>query len=307
LAAEDRQDELTGRDDPGTDRFAVAPGGWSREVELRDGSPVLLRQIRPEDRDQLAEGVARLSPSSRYLRFQRAIDRLSDEQLDYLTDVDHHDHEAIVALDRRHPDRPGVGVARYVREPFEPTVGEAAITVADEYHGQGAGTLLLGALAARARAAGIEVFRSYVLDGNAAMLEVFDHLGATRERETDGLWRVDLDVPADEHDLPRSGAGRAFAGVAREQRQLLSILPPIWSRRRRRRTSTDLGQQTAAAGTLEDEDEAEDELGEVRDRLAGWLADTDRQGSHRPPDGGPQGGPDGDEDGGGGDDPDGTE
>lgn len=247
------------------DRFAVAEGGWSREVRLRDDSPVLLRQIRPEDRDRLAEGVVRLSPSSRYLRFQRAIEGLTSDQLDYLTDVDHHDHEAIVALDRRHPERPGVGVARYVREPYEPHVAEAAITVADEYHGQGAGTLLLGALAARARSAGVEVFRSYVLDGNSAMLEVFDNLGAARERETDGLWRVDLDVPEDEDDLPRSGAGRTFADAAREERHLASLLPPIWSRRRR--AEPDLGEQTAAAGTLEDEDELE----EIRDRLGGWL------------------------------------
>jgi RimJ/RimL family protein N-acetyltransferase len=252
------------------DRFAVAPDGWSREVRLRDGSEVLLRQIRPEDRDQLAAGVARLSPSSRYLRFQRTIEGLTDRQLDYLTDVDHEDHEAIVALDRRHPERPGVGVARYVREPYEPHVAEAAITVADEYHGQGAGTLLLGALAARARANGIEVFRSYVLDGNSAMLEVFDHLGAVRERETDGLWRVDLDVPADEADLPRSGAGRAFADAAREEHHLASLVPPIWSRRHRTpRAERDLAEQTAAAGTLDDEDE----LVEIRDRLSGWLAD----------------------------------
>jgi RimJ/RimL family protein N-acetyltransferase len=261
-----RPDDAPGADD----RFAVAPDVWSREVRLRDGSPVLLRQIRPDDRDQLAEGLARLSPSSRYLRFQRNIDTLSDAQLDYLTDVDHHDHEAIVALDRRHPERPGVGVARYVREPYEPTVAEAAITVADEYHGQGAGTLLLGALASRARAAGIEVFRSYVLDGNFAMLEVFDNLGAVRERETDGLWRVDLDVPADEADLPRSGAGRAFADAAHEQHHLASLVPPIWSRRRRTpRAEPDLGEQTAAAGTLEDEDE----LLEIRERLSGWLGD----------------------------------
>jgi RimJ/RimL family protein N-acetyltransferase len=274
--------EVRPNDEPGADdRFAVPGDGWSREVRLRDGSPVLLRQIRPDDRDQLAEGIARLSPSSRYLRFQRNVETLTDAQLDYLTDVDHHDHEAIVAIDRRHPERPGVGVARYVREPYEPTVAEAAITVADEYHGQGAGTLLLGALAARARAAGIEVFRSYVLDGNVAMLEVFDNLGAVRERETDGLWRVDLDVPADEADLPRSGAGRAFADAAHEQHHLASLLPPIWSRRRRTpRAEPDLGEQTAAAGTLEDEDE----FAEIGERLSGWLGDDPTDAPDEPTD-----------------------
>jgi GNAT superfamily N-acetyltransferase len=255
--------------------FDVEPGGWSKRVELRDGSRVLLRQIRPQDRTRLAEGLRRLSPASRYLRFQRTVTELSDAELRYLTDVDHVDHEAIVAIDTTHPERPGVGVARYIRELYEPTVAEAAITVADEYHGQGAGTLLLGALAARAEANGIEVFRSYVLDGNAAMLEVFDHLGADRELETSGLWRVDLPVPKQDEDLPDTGAGRAFRSAAREEHHLVSLLPPIWSRRRRRRGSLDrLADQTAAAGTLDDDDAAE--LRDLHEELNGWLGRPDR-------------------------------
>lgn len=249
--------------------FDVAPGAWSRRVHLRDGSPVLLRQIRPSDATRLAEGLKRLSPASRYLRFQRAVSELSDEELRYLTDVDHVDHEAIVAVDPGRPDRPGVGVARYIREPYEPGVAEAAITVADEYHGQGAGTLLLGALASRAEANGVQVFRSYVMDGNSAMLEVFDHLGARRALETSGLWRVDLDVPRDEASIPGSAAGRAFREAASEDHHLVSLLPPIWSRRRRRKVASDLGTETADAGTISDDDTAE--LLEIQAELEGWL------------------------------------
>lgn len=212
------------------DPFTPLPGEWSRRVELHDGSQVLLRQIRPEDRDRLAEGLQQLSPASRYLRFHAVIDELSTEQLDYLTQVDHADHEAVVALDLSRPERPGVGVARYVREPFESHVAEAAVTVADAYQGQGAGTLLLGALAARARDHGVTIFRNYVLEGNHQMLEVFDHLGATRTLGPDGLWRVDLGVPERDDDLPDSGAGRAFLAVARGRRRLASTFPPIWSR-----------------------------------------------------------------------------
>jgi len=221
-----------GRDEPPPD--IPLPGEWHRKATLRDGREILLRSVRPTDRLRLAEGIRRLSPASRYLRFHAPVEQLSETQLDYLTDVDHHDHEAIVALDLTALDEPGVGVARYIREVYEPAVAEAAITVADPYHGQGAGTLLLGALASRARDAGIEVFRNYVLDGNHAMLEVFDHLGAHREREADGLWRVDLKVPEDEDDVPSSGAGRAFLEAARSDRMLASVLPPIWSRWRSR-------------------------------------------------------------------------
>lgn len=238
------------------DPFSPADDEWHRTVTLRDGREILLRQIRPGDRQRLVTGLQQLSPASRYLRFHEVIDHLTEEQLDYLTQVDHVDHEAIVALDPAHPEVPGVGVARYIRDTDEPEVAEAAVTVADHYQGSGAGTLLLGALAARAREHGIAVFRNYVLDGNHAMLEVFDHLGAHRELETHGLWRVDLAVPRDDRDLPESPAGRAFATVAQGRRRLVSLFPPIWSRKERE----------ASASTAPDE-----ELEDLQSRLERWL------------------------------------
>jgi GNAT superfamily N-acetyltransferase len=254
-----------------TEPLRPVEGEWHRRVSLRDGTDVLLRQIRPEDRARLAEGVARLSPASRYLRFHQVIAELSEEQLDYLTEVDHVDHEAIVALDLDRPEVPGVGVARYIRDREEPHVAEAAVTVADRYQGTGAGTLLLGAIAARAREHGITVFRNYVLDGNHAMLEVFDHLGAHRERETDGLWRVDLEVPVDEDELPGSPAGRAFVEVARGRRRLASLFPPIWGRGRR----TD--RAGAQAGTEADGEDDEQELTDLRTQLERWLLGRDER------------------------------
>jgi RimJ/RimL family protein N-acetyltransferase len=254
-----------------TDPFCIEEGGWHRELELRDGSRVLLRQIRKEDRARLADGLQRLSPASRYLRFHRVIDHLSDEQLDELTDVDHVDHEAVIALDCDRPDRPGVGVARYIREPYEPEVAEAAVTVADEYHGQGAGTLLLGALSVRARENGVRVFRNYVMDGNTAMLEVFDHLGATRELETSGLWRVDLPLPETEADLPDSPAGRAFLAAARGRRRMTSLFPPIWGRGHRREGAPDPVTDEPAAEASADDDDPQ----RLREDLEGWLAHRD--------------------------------
>ncbi len=257
-------------DDPPPDQ--PLEGEWHYRTSLRDGRDILLRSIRPSDRERMIAGLRRLSPASRYLRFHAPIDQLSDAQLEYLTDVDHHDHEAIVALDLTDLEVPGVGVARYIREPYEPTVAEAAITVADEYHGQGAGTILLGALAARARDAGIEVFRNYVLDGNSAMLEVFDHLGAEREREADGLWRVDLKVPDSPDDVPSSPAGRAFLEAARSENVLASIFPPIWSRWRRRRDGG-----ASAAGEDDLEERIQTELLDSQQELDDWLRSRDKR------------------------------
>lgn len=262
---------------PAPDPFEVGPGEWSRRTTLRDGTRVLMRQIRASDRARLVEGLARLSPASRYLRFHTSLDHLSETQLDELTQVDHHDHDAIVAMDLDRPDWPGVGVARFIREPYEPEVAEAAITVADEYHGQGAGTMLLGALASRARDEGIAVFRSYVLDGNHGMLEVFDHLGGHREREADGLWRVDLAVPEDDSDVPASGAGRAFLELAREERRLVSIWPPVWSRWRRGHDRERAGQTHPNGGPESEGSAMTAEFEELRTELDDWLQRRDER------------------------------
>ena len=106
-----------------------------------------MRPIEPGDRDAVQGAFARLSEQSRYQRFMSAINELSESQLRYLTEVDHHDHEALIAFDRE--SGLGVGVGRYVRLD-DGTSAEAAVTVVDEWQGRGLGTALCQLLAARA-------------------------------------------------------------------------------------------------------------------------------------------------------------
>jgi hypothetical protein len=70
-----------------------------RAVALRDGSSVVVRPVRPEDRELLLAGFERLGPESRYQRFLAPLAELTDDIVTYLTDVDHHDHEALAAID----------------------------------------------------------------------------------------------------------------------------------------------------------------------------------------------------------------
>ena len=100
-------------------------------VALRDGSHVRARQGRSSDRDHLLRGFERVSPKSRSRRFFAAMPELSEGMVRYLTEVDHHDHEAIIALDEETGE--GVGVARYVRSTERPDVAEVAVTVIDDW------------------------------------------------------------------------------------------------------------------------------------------------------------------------------
>ena len=113
-------------------REAAAPG---RPVVLRDGSTVLIRQVQSADAPLLADGFARLSTRACQLRFLSPKNELSPGELRYFTDVDHHDHEALGALN--HADGRGVGIARYVRDADDPQAAEIAVTVIDDWQGRG--------------------------------------------------------------------------------------------------------------------------------------------------------------------------
>lgn len=148
-------------------RPARRPAGDGRPAVLRDGSEVLTGPVGPADAPLLADGFARLSARSRQLRFLGPKKRLTPAELRYLTEIDHHDHEALGAVDRA--SGRGVGVARYVRSAGDAAVAEIAVTVVDEWQCRGLGTELLAQLAQRAREEGICRFTALVGAGNVAM------------------------------------------------------------------------------------------------------------------------------------------
>jgi GNAT superfamily N-acetyltransferase len=137
-----------------------------RPVVLRDGSTVLIRPVQSADASLLTDGFARLSARSRQLRFLGPKQGLSPAELRYFTEVDHHDHEALGALD--HVDGRGVGIARYVRDADDPQAAEIAVTVIDDWQGRGLGTELVAQLSERARCEGIRRFTALVAADNAA-------------------------------------------------------------------------------------------------------------------------------------------
>lgn len=186
-----------------------------REVRLRDGARVLVRPIVPDDRTRLREGFHRLSPESRYQRFQSTMRDLSDAQLRHLTEIDYDDHMAWVALDPTRPDLPSLGVARYIRDAGHPDVAEVAVTVLDAWQGRGLGTLLLGLLSEWAAAHGVRTFRAYTLTTNEAMIRIFRDIGARVTQEEAGVLQLDMPVPASADALPDNPTGRAFREVAR--------------------------------------------------------------------------------------------
>jgi hypothetical protein len=77
---------------------------YPAHLTLRDGSLVRIQPIQPEDKRELERGFKRLSDRSRYSRFLAPMERLSPSMLAYLTEVDHRDHEALIAFDAESKD-----------------------------------------------------------------------------------------------------------------------------------------------------------------------------------------------------------
>jgi GNAT superfamily N-acetyltransferase len=93
-------------------------------------------------------------------------------------------------------------VARFIRSPEDPSVAELAVAVADDWQGQGVGSLLAAELAKRARDERITCFTALALAENDAILGLLQDLGEVRTGRTQ-LGTVELAV-----DLPDDGISR---------------------------------------------------------------------------------------------------
>lgn len=183
-------------------------------VTLRSGDVVLVRPVRPDDKAALTRAYARLSQESRYRRFFSAAPELPDRLLHAAAEVDHDNHEALVALPLL--SREIVGECRFIRLPDRPDTAELAVTVADAWQRRGLGSALLACLSARALEVGIAYFNAQVLAENRAMLAMLAKLGNV-ETEASGTV-VDAHVEIAEPEPVGQADLLSFLGaLAREE------------------------------------------------------------------------------------------
>ena len=141
---------------------------------LADGARLGVRPISADDRDAFSSWFGRLTPESRRRRFHGPKPKLSARELQYLTEVDHVSHTALVALDDAGRM---VGEARYAMEDPGHRIADFAITVADEWQGRGVGSRLAARLVQAARANGIARLNAQALADNLAVHRLLRRLG----------------------------------------------------------------------------------------------------------------------------------
>jgi GNAT superfamily N-acetyltransferase len=152
---------------------------------LRDGAPVWVRAIRPDDKQRLAQFHGRLSPESVYLRYFEYKPVLSPRDLAYLTELDFDRRVALVATLAPGGSAPLAGVARYDALPThegQPVRAELGIVVEDKHQNRGIGTVLLKHLLGVAHDHGIAEITAEVLPQNTRMLELVAGAGVPVSR-----------------------------------------------------------------------------------------------------------------------------
>ena len=164
------------------------------EAVLRNGGRALIWELLPTDREAVREGYEHLSEETRFHRFLAAVPHLTDTMLDHLVDdVDGVDHVALVLL-VLDEDGNGIpaGVARMIRYADDREAADVAVTVMDEWQGQGVATALLDELLRR-RPVGVSRVVTTVTADNAASLAMLRRLGPTTAGPA-GPNRLDVEV-----------------------------------------------------------------------------------------------------------------
>lgn len=173
---------------------------WARSLAfpgvLRDGRRVRIRPISPGDKGRIVEALLNLSTRSRYLRFHEHRSSLTDSELRYLTELDYRRHVGWGALAADEPGQPGVGVARFIRDP-DGGAAEFAITVVDDWQGVGLGNLLLQTLMVSAAEYGVDRLVGHVLPENEAALRMFRRAGARTIGRRDDALEIEIPVTSD--------------------------------------------------------------------------------------------------------------
>ena len=172
-----------------------AQAGLSTYALLTDGATIEIRPAWPDDFDAVRDMYAKLSPENLYLRFFSMSRVAAEREARRICREPAPDHAALLAvLDGRL-----VGCGAYEVAGDGSRSAEVALTVADDVHNRGVGTLLLEHLISLAHGRGVRTFIAETLTENTLMLQVFANAGLQAHRTLqDGVYDLRFPLPGDE-------------------------------------------------------------------------------------------------------------
>jgi acetyltransferase len=175
------------------------PSQYASRWKMKDGLPVIIRPIRPEDEPRMVGFHESLSEESVYLRYfhmAQLSTRVAHERLIRKCFIDY-DREMALVAELTDPETGNTCIAAVARLSRAPMAGEAEIgvIVADKFQHQGLGAELIKKLIDIARNEKIKRIVADFHSENSAIRHLAKHGGATVTRTSDATcFRIQLDL-----------------------------------------------------------------------------------------------------------------
>jgi RimJ/RimL family protein N-acetyltransferase len=154
---------------------------------LKDGTPVTIRSIHPDDSGGILDAFNRLDRDSIYRRFFRLKKELTATELQQLTQDDTGRVVALVVTTQTEEGELLMGGGRFVLEPTDASQTASLAFLTDvRFHGRGVASVVLAHLVRIARKFRLMRFEADVLVENQPMLRVFRSSGLRMEQRRRG-------------------------------------------------------------------------------------------------------------------------
>ncbi len=169
------------------------PNQYESEWLLADGTPVLIRPMKPEDEFMVKDLLDNCSAETIYFRYFSVVKNWPHEYLVRFTQYDYDREIGIAAIGLPPGPSTMMGVGRLVMPPDRPDA-EFAVIIGDPWQGKGLGEKLIERVIEIARENGVQTLVGDVLPENEKMLSLVRKLGFRQLRLEEGTCRVELDL-----------------------------------------------------------------------------------------------------------------
>jgi acetyltransferase len=172
--------------------IAPYPNQFESDWMLRDGTPVLLRPMKPEDEPLVSDFLSKCSEETIFFRYFRLIKKWTHEMLIRFTQNDYDRELGLMAIGQPPGPEVMMGVSRMVMT-ADRASAEFAVIVADPWQGKGLGPKLVERITEVAREQGVKLLHGDVLAQNQPMLEMVKRLGFSMRKDAEGgTYRVEM-------------------------------------------------------------------------------------------------------------------
>jgi RimJ/RimL family protein N-acetyltransferase len=164
------------------------PREFAVPATLRNGTPVTIRAVHPDDGGRIHDAFRHLGRQTVYNRFMGYKRDVTEAELRHITGVDFdRDVALLVTIGSGDTEEVIGGASYFAIDSNTPShSAELAFTVEEEYQGKGMASSLLRHLILFARRKGVLQFEAEVLTSNLPMLDVFRASGLPMTLEQDG-------------------------------------------------------------------------------------------------------------------------